>query len=100
MTVGSKINILQLLKCKMRIILCDCRTLIGTFAAYDQHMNVVLIDCVEYKKYKAKKQPAVEGKKTLGVVIIRGENITSIIVDEQPPGSSSRYESSSRSYRR
>ncbi|GFQ81043.1 small nuclear ribonucleoprotein-associated protein B [Trichonephila clavata] len=99
MIVGNNINMLQLLKCKMRIILCDCRTFIGTFAAYDKHMNVVLTDCVEYKKYKAKKQPAVEAKRALGVALFRGENITSIIVDEQPPQSSSRYGRSS-SHRR
>ncbi|GFT72142.1 small nuclear ribonucleoprotein-associated protein B [Nephila pilipes] len=100
MTVSKKNQILQLLRCKMRIILCDNRTFIGTFAAFDKHMNVVLTDCVEYKKYKAKRQPAVEGKKTIGTAIIRGENITSIIVDEEPPQSSSRYGGSSSGYRR
>ncbi|GFW47053.1 hypothetical protein TNCV_55071 [Trichonephila clavipes] len=72
----------------MRVILCDSRTLIGTFSAYDKHMNIVLTDCVEYKKYKAKRQPAVEGKITIGTAVIRGENIASIIVDEEPPRSS------------
>ncbi|PRD21574.1 UNVERIFIED_CONTAM: SmB [Trichonephila clavipes] len=81
--VSSKNKILNLLKCKMRVILCDSWTLIGTFSAYDKHMNIVLTDCVEYKKYKAKKQPAVEGKITIGTAVIRGENIASIIVDEE-----------------
>ncbi|GFT72140.1 small nuclear ribonucleoprotein-associated protein B', partial [Nephila pilipes] len=94
MPISKKNQILQLLNCKMRIILCDNRTFIGTFSAYDKNMNVVLTDCVEYKKYKPKRRAPVEGKKTIGTAVIRGVNIMSIIVDEEPPRSSSRYGSS------
>ncbi|GBM08775.1 hypothetical protein AVEN_975-1 [Araneus ventricosus] len=81
----------------MRVILCDNRTFIGSFSAFDKHMNLVLTNCVEYKKYKPKRKPMVEGKKTIGTAIIRGENIMSIIIDEE---AASRYGSSSGSSRR
>uniref|UniRef100_A0A2L2Y630 Sm protein B n=1 Tax=Parasteatoda tepidariorum TaxID=114398 RepID=A0A2L2Y630_PARTP len=99
MTVGRNNQILQLLNAKMRIILCDNRTFVGTFSAYDKHMNIVLTGCVEYKKYKAKRRAPVEGKKTIGTAIIRGENIMSVIVESQPEPPSRSGESSSSRYR-
>ena len=35
--------------------LSGSRTLVGTFMAFDRHMNLVLGDCEEYRKVKAKK---------------------------------------------
>ncbi|GIY07646.1 small nuclear ribonucleoprotein-associated protein B [Caerostris darwini] len=96
MTVGRSNQMLQLINYRMRIILRDCRTFIGTLSAYDHHMNIVLTDCTEYRKYKPHRKPEVEGKKVIGTAIFRGENITSIILDEEPPKSSSRSESGSR----
>lgn len=81
--MGKDNQILALLNAKMRVILCDNRTFLGTFAAYDKYMNVVLTDAMEVKKYKPRRKPLVEGKKDLGTVIVRGENIMSIIVDKE-----------------
>lgn len=45
-------------------------------------MNLVLTDCVEYRKYKpARTKNVIEAKKNYGVVILRGENVMSVIVE-------------------
>ncbi|XP_035205489.1 small nuclear ribonucleoprotein-associated protein B-like [Stegodyphus dumicola] len=101
MTVSKNNKVLQLLHAKMRVILCDKRTFIGEFVAYDKHMNLVLINCTEYKKYKPSKsklKEPIEVKKTLGVVILRGESVMSIIVESEPPSRSSSYGGSSSRY--
>ncbi|KAG8195512.1 hypothetical protein JTE90_019501 [Oedothorax gibbosus] len=85
MTVGQHNEILALLNSKMRVVLCDNRTFVGTFSAYDKFMNVVLTDAHELKKYKAKRKPPVEGKQHHDCLVIRGENIVSIIIDSDPP---------------
>lgn len=72
-----------MLNSQMRVILCDNRTFIGKLVAYDKHMNIVLQDSVEYKKYKpARTKEVIEVKKNYGVIILRGENVQSIIVHE------------------
>ncbi|XP_071038750.1 small nuclear ribonucleoprotein-associated protein B isoform X3 [Parasteatoda tepidariorum] len=81
----------------MRIILCDNRTFIGTFSAYDKHMNIVLTNCAEYKNYVNKRKITIKGKKTIGTAIIRGENIVSVIVETLPEESRSAGSSSRRS---
>ena len=40
---------------RMRVTLQDSRMIVGTFMAFDRHMNMVLGDAEEFRRMKAKK---------------------------------------------
>ncbi|PFH51881.1 hypothetical protein AMATHDRAFT_58084 [Amanita thiersii Skay4041] len=82
---------LSLINWRLRVTINDGRTLTGQMLAFDRHMNLVLAECEEFRRVKPKKRPGEEKaseqeiKRTLGLVILRGEAVVSISVEGPPP---------------
>ncbi|ORY20827.1 hypothetical protein BCR39DRAFT_554678 [Naematelia encephala] len=88
-------KMVTLLNYRLKVTLNDGRALVGQMLAYDKHMNFVLAECEEFRTVKGKKTktssgenepaPTVQQKRTLGLVILRGETIVSVTVEGPPP---------------
>lgn len=99
MPTGSKgSKLLRYIEHRLRVSLVDGRTIVGTFLAFDKHLNLVLVDAEEYRYAKKssksgsklKSSAIIEErveKRTLGLIILRGENVVSVAVDGPPPPS-------------
>ncbi|ORY37419.1 Sm-like ribonucleo protein [Rhizoclosmatium globosum] len=74
-------RILSLINHRLRITINDGRTLVGYMLAFDKHMNLVLSDCEEFRKLKGSTK---EEKRTLGLVVLRGETVVSMSVESGP----------------
>jgi small nuclear ribonucleoprotein B and B' len=82
---------LSLINWRLKVTINDGRTLTGQMLAFDRHMNLVLADCEEFRRVRPKKKPGEdtapeqEMKRTLGLVILRGETVVSLSIEGPPP---------------
>lgn len=83
-------KMLHYINWKMKVSISDRRTLVGTFMAFDKHMNIVLGDTTEYRTVGSKRSGASkEEKRSLGLVLLRGETVVSM-TPEAPPAPKSK----------
>jgi len=83
---------LSLINWRLKVTLNDGRQLVGQMLAFDKHMNLVLAECEEFRRVRAKRKaeetgerPEQEIKRSLGLVILRGEIVVSLTVEGPPP---------------
>lgn len=73
---------------RVRVTITDLRIFVGTFMAFDRHMNLVLADCEEFRRVKVGKGAEAqekEVKRMIGMMILRGDNVLSLTAEAPPP---------------
>jgi small nuclear ribonucleoprotein (snRNP)-like protein len=65
-SVSKSAKMLHYVNFRMKVTIQDGRTLVGTLMAFDKHMNLVLGDCEESRRVKAKKATGGSGCKQGG----------------------------------
>eukprot|EP00760_Papus_ankaliazontas_P034536 PhM_4_TR7247/c0_g1_i2/m.42832/K11086/SNRPB, SMB; small nuclear ribonucleoprotein B and B' len=70
---------------KIRLVMGFDRQVTGTLLAFDRHMNIVIADAEETRVVYTKKVPRDETR-SLGLVMLRGENVMSIALETKGSG--------------
>ena len=95
MNVSKKTKMSDLLHYRLRVSSIDGRSFTGELLAFDGHLNLVLANAEEGRFTKKavqelKKNSAerpTEQKRSLGLVILRGEQIVGLSIESPPPTS-------------
>jgi len=90
MPSGKGSKLLRYVEHRLRVTLHDGRSIVGTFLAFDKHLNLVLSEAEEFRILRKSGAALLEERKerrTLGLVLIRGENVVSMAVEGPPPPS-------------
>ena len=110
MSISKTSKLFVHLNNRMKVRTVDGREFVGKMLAYDKCLNLVLQDCEEYrtvlikkKKKKNKNKEEItatntnngvkEQKRSLGLVILRGDNVMSLVPDGSFPKSDDRVSS-------
>mmetsp|Transcript_60071 Transcript_60071/g.176287 ORF Transcript_60071/g.176287 Transcript_60071/m.176287 type:complete len:206 (-) Transcript_60071:64-681(-) len=73
----------QFFNWRVSVTLTDGRVLVGTLMGVDRHVNLVLCNTEEYRKYKVKGKPeGKELKRMLGFIVVRGQGVLYVQPEE------------------
>ncbi|KAM1574898.1 hypothetical protein ACFX10_031378 [Malus domestica] len=85
MFISKSSKMLQFINYQMRVTIQNGRRLVGKFIAFDRYMNLVIDDCEEFRKLpqlKGKKtNEECDDRRTLGLVLIHGEEVVYMTVE-------------------
>jgi small nuclear ribonucleoprotein B and B' len=92
-TVTKKTKMSDLINYRVKIITIDNRIFVGQLLAFDKYLNLVLSDTEESRITKKSYQQLVNTKsgqpeyerRSLGLIILRGEQIISLSIESPPP---------------
>lgn len=89
--ITKKTKMSELINYRLKVFTIDNKNYIGQLLAFDKHMNLVLSDCEEtripkktMKDLKNGSNDVVELKRNLGLIILRGDQIISVIIESPP----------------
>ena len=92
--VSKKTKLADLMHYRLKISTVDNRHFVGQLLAFDKHMNLVLSDTEEFRVTKKSLQELkktnnansiTEEKRSMGLIILRGDQIISTSIESPPP---------------